>query len=115
MQPQPPPEPCILIANDPRSYREALALALRAARPTIDVREVDPGNLDYEVLRRHPVFVVCSRLSATVEHGSNAWVLLYPEGERLAVIGDEQVSVMSDLDLSGVLRLIDRAIGHIPA
>ncbi|HKG25483.1 MAG TPA: hypothetical protein VKB09_07525 [Thermomicrobiales bacterium] len=106
----------ILVANEPRTYREALTLAVRAERPLLDVRAVDPADLDREVARCRPALVVCSELSPTVELRSAIWVLLYPEGARLAVVGDgEAPAVTGDLDLPGILDLVDRAVRRLPS
>jgi hypothetical protein len=103
---------CILVANEPRTYREALTLAVRAERPMLDVRTVDPSELDHEVACCRPALVVCSELSPTVEQRTAIWVLLYPEGARLTVVGDgdESPAVTGDLDLAGILALVDRAV-----
>ena len=41
----------ILLANEPRSYREAIAGAFRVLKPTAEVFVVDPTMLDAEVER----------------------------------------------------------------
>jgi len=102
---------CILVANEPQTYREALTLAMRLERPALDVRAVDPVDLDREVARCHPALVVCSALSSTIEQQSGTWVLLYPEGARLAVVsGDNDPTVTSDLDLPSILALVERVM-----
>jgi hypothetical protein len=111
---------CILVANEPRTYREALTLAVQAERPALDVRAVDPSDLEREVTRCRPALVVCSELSPAVEQRSALWILLYPEGARLAVVGgDDSPAVTGDLDLPGILALVDRSIrspsGPVPA
>ena len=75
-----------LIANEPRTYREALAEALRRFRPRLEVNAVEPDALDAEVGRFHPHLVVCSRDCAAAKNGTLTWVTLYPDGENLAEI-----------------------------
>ena len=86
------PPVLVLVANEPRAYRETIALALRELRP------------DAEVVRRRPDLAVCSALSEVVETRVPAWVLLYPEGANLAV-----VSVRGERATSGGLGLADLA------
>ncbi len=75
-----------LIANEPRTYREALTDALRRLRPRIEVSVVEPDVLDAEVERFHPHLVVCSRDCAAAQNGTLTWVTLYPGGENLAEV-----------------------------
>ena len=76
----------VLLANEPCSYREVVAGALRLVRPGLDVFAVDPDDVDDAIRRSAPHLVVCSRLSPAVQTGPLAWVLLYPEGQRRAVL-----------------------------
>jgi hypothetical protein len=106
---------CILVANEPRTYREALTLAVRAERPLLDVRAVEPTDLDREVARCRPALVVCSELRSIVEQRLPIWVLLYPEGTRLAIVGGGTApAVTGDFDLPGILALVDRAVCGLP-
>ena len=100
----------VLVANEPRAYREAIAAGLRELRPAFDVVETDPAGLDAAVVRLAPAFVVCSEVTEVVETRSPAWVLLYPEGTRLAVasVAGEHATT-GELDLAGLLALLDRA------
>lgn len=100
----------ILVANEPRAYREVLFDALRILRPLAEVVVADPRDLDAEVERRAPNLVVCSRLTGTVEALCPAWIELYPDGSQRATarLGRERVS-QDGLDLKGLLALVDRA------
>jgi hypothetical protein len=46
------PSPLVLVANEPRAYRETIALALKALRPEAEVIAIEPTDLDAEVKRR---------------------------------------------------------------
>ncbi|MBV9281823.1 MAG: hypothetical protein JOZ41_17230, partial [Chloroflexi bacterium] len=60
--------------------------------------------------RNHPILVICSRLTETIEAGALAWILLYPEGERRVILGSKGRRVESlDLDLDELLAFLDRA------
>lgn len=81
----------VIVSNEPRSYREAIARAFESLRPGVETVEVAPENLDGELERvEGPCFVICSRVSPTVERRAAAWIELYPGGEafsRLSVSG----------------------------
>ncbi len=105
--------PRVLVALEPRAYREALAGALRVLRPAAEVDVVAPRRLDEEVARRRPDLVFCSRLSERVRAVAPAWVLLYPGGERaVETCVDGEQTVAADLDLVAALALVDRVAGE---
>jgi hypothetical protein len=107
---QPAAAPTVLLANEPRAYREALAAAVRLRCPAAVVRELDAADLDAAVARERPDLVVCSAASAAVEAGAPAWVLLYPGGARAAVVAAAgRVRVLPDLALDDLLGLLDPA------
>jgi hypothetical protein len=78
--------PLVLVANEPRAYRETIALALTALRPGADVIAIEPDELDAEVKRQQPDVAVCSQLSPIVEESVPRWVLLYPDGANMAMV-----------------------------
>lgn len=98
----------ILVANEPRAYRDVIAGAFRELRPRHEVIPVEPDQLDDEVMRLHPHLVVCSRLSSAVEAGPLTWVMLYPENETRTVISiaGEQ-TIAGDVEFSQLLSVID--------
>ncbi len=75
-----------LIANEPRTYREALVEALRQSRPQLEVNAVEPEALDTEVERFDPHLVVCSRKGEIPRNGPLTWVMLYPDEQNLAEV-----------------------------
>jgi hypothetical protein len=102
---------CIVVANEPRSYREAMAVACRVLCPEVEVILAEPADLDAAVVRLDPQFVLCSRLTEGLRTGSRAWVLLYPEGEARAVISVAGRCVTTgDLGFAALAALIDQAI-----
>ena len=99
----------VLVANEPRAYREVVAIALRDLCPTAAVVAVEPDGLDAEVVRRRPDVVVCSRLSEAVETRVPVWVVLYPEGANVAVfsvLGKRETSIGPTLD--GLAAFVNR-------
>lgn len=105
----------VLFANDPRSYREAIAAAMSDLMPQYEVFVSDAGALDEEMLLLKPGLVVCSRITAAVRALAPCWVELYPDGERLANVwlGDS-LSVRREVDLPELLSIAGTAefLGH---
>ena len=66
------PRVCVLVANEPRVYREALAGALAALSPEASVVAVEPAEHDGMVVRTRPDLVFCSSLAPAVEAGGRA-------------------------------------------
>lgn len=98
------PRVCVLVANEPRVYREALAGALAALRPEASVVAVEPAELDGMVIRTRPDLVFCSSLAPAVEAGSRAWTLLYPDGTpRVETSVNGEREVVADLGLAAAL------------
>jgi hypothetical protein len=99
----------ILLANELRSYREALAAAFRILKPNTEVFTIEPDKLDSEVERLSLHLVICSRATPTVKTQSLAWVELYPEHGSVSVVsvGGER-STIAWIELADLLRVIDR-------
>jgi hypothetical protein len=99
----------ILLANEPRSYRETLSAAFRILRPNTEVIVIDPDELDAEVERLSPQLVICSHATLDVKARSLAWVELYPEhgSESVVSVGGKR-STMAGIELGDLLSIIDR-------
>jgi hypothetical protein len=99
---------CIVVANEPRAYREVLAAALHKLRPHSEVICIEPDDLDGNVCHRSPRLVLCSRLTEAVETCCDAWILLYPDRANRAVISVAgRRTVVTNIELSHVLSVID--------
>lgn len=99
----------VVVANEPRSYRQLLAGVLQRLRPGALVSEVEPGELDGEIERIRPDLVVCSRLTESVELYPISWVLLYPGGENrvvTCVAGSREER--EDMGVEELLSVLDR-------
>ncbi len=100
----------IIIANEPRAYREAIAAVFAQLRPHAEVLLVEPDELDGCLARLAPQLVLYSRASAAVEGGAAGWVLLHPDGAarvEVAVAGRRES--LGGIELDGLLALVDRA------
>ena len=97
------------MANELLSYRETVARALQMLRPAAEVRTVEPGQLDAEVVRFAPDLVVCDRASSLVKSKVRAWVELYLDGgpQSVVCLGGRR-SEVGGMDLEDLLGLIDR-------
>ena len=71
----------IIVANDPRAYREVIAAAFSGARPEIELITLEAHELDEAIVRLQPDFVVCSQVSEILETRSAAVL-----GERIDAI-----------------------------
>lgn len=107
----------IIVANEPRSYREAMARAFVRLRPEAEVFEAEPENLDGEVARcEGACLVVCSRVSRTVERKALSWVELYPGGESFARVNISGARFeKADVNLHDLLSAIDQTSFSIGA
>lgn len=100
--------PRILVANEPRAYRDALAATLRALRPQVEALAVEPAELDGAVERLAPDLVICSWASETVRARAWAWVVLYPGGSEQAVVAlGGRCQELRYVDLAAILALVD--------
>ena len=103
------------MANEPRSYREVLALALEAARPQAEVVIAEPVALDLEVRRFVPRLVICSRVTSLVEDEIPAWVELYREhGPDSTISIGGRRSKVSGMEMQDLLRIFDQTRSLLP-
>ena len=102
---------CILVANELTSYRQAIAIVFRELHPNVEVLEVDPRIVDWEVARLGPALVICSRVTAVVEERAANWVELYPECRPFSTfcIGGERRAI-EDVQLSDLLSVCARVL-----
>jgi len=99
----------VLVANDPRCYREVMAAILQEMRPKLEVVLADPDDLRGAVERIAPDLLLCSRPDLVVEKVPS-WAVLYPDGHGSAVVNIAGDSfVLESADFEDVLALVDRA------
>ena len=104
-------QPCrlrLVVANDPRAYREAIATAIQRLRADVEVMVVDPADLADQVEQWRPHMVISSVPVARVEDCPLCWVALYPAGKAQVVVTVAgQQTWARDLDLAELLALVD--------
>ena len=106
----------VLVANEPRVYREAIAVALQEVRPGITTVAIDPDDLATSFDHFHPDLTICSQLIPAVETEAPAWVLLYPECDDCAVTSVAGEQQMTDhLTLEDLVALVDRTARARPS
>ena len=100
----------ILLANEPRAYRESIAQVLGQLRPNVEVITAEPEELEERVLRLAPEMVVFSEAPGLVRERVPVWVELYPEYGGGSVVGlGEERSTIEDIQLSLLLCVVDHA------
>ncbi len=97
-----------LIANEPRTYREALVHALHELRPQVEFSTVESDELERGVERFCPHLVVCSRVCDAAQSGTLTWVILYPEDENRAevIIAGKRITI-AGIRFGDLLSVID--------
>jgi len=100
----------VLVANEPRSYREVLSAAFEELRTKVEVLTVEPEALERMLNRSTPGLVLCSKINPAIEQGALAWVELYPGGEPLASISIDglRLKVVRDIGLTNLLWIVDQ-------
>ena len=98
----------IVIATKPRSYREAIAGALRIIRPHLKVAIVEPGSFGTEVSRLAPELAIYSPPNELPCDNGCTWIEL-PEDTVVpaTVCREGRRSEISGLDLKGLVAVID--------
>lgn len=100
----------IVLANEPRSYREVIAAAIQSLRPHLEVLVVEPESLDSVVTSLSPDLLICSTLTETLRREARAWVELYPGGEQLATVSlGGTIYTSEGLELEQLLSVVDAA------
>lgn len=106
--------PEILIANEPRAYREVIAGALVALRPQLGTVALEPEDLDAALMGGTPRLVVCSHLTPTVQAYAPSWILLYPDGTGFATTSLRgQEHLLSAPTFADLLAFLDGALDTV--
>lgn len=99
----------VLVANEPRAYREAFIGALHILRPTAEVVEARPEDLDKKAEEFRPDLVFSSHVSPLMDKAAFDWVLLYPEEEpSIMIFTQGGLSTVGNAELKDLVALVDR-------
>jgi hypothetical protein len=102
--------PRVLMANEPRAYREGIAAVISQLRPAAEVETVEPDALDDSIKSYVPDMVICSKATETLKGRVRVWVELYPENGAISVasIGGRRMEY-SEIQLPDLLSIVDKA------
>ncbi len=104
----------VLLANEPRVYREAMASAFRRLRPGAEIVVAESDELDEQIRDLKPHLVMYSHPARSLEDRPLPHVLLYPEGESKALVNiDGQQMTIVGVELEDLLLVIDRVWGVV--
>ena len=106
----------VLIAIEPRSYRQVIGRTIQALRPHVEVVVLDPDTLGVGVTRLEPDLVFADRPDTFGPEGGptrrSAWVEFRPYEEppaRVRMAGRRRE--LGEVELSDLLSLVDEAEG----
>src|SRR4028119_507560 len=98
----------VLIAIEPRSYRQVIGRTIQALRPHVEVVVLDPNTRGAGCARVDPDLVFASR-PASSSSGGPAWVEFRPYEEppaRVCLAG--RMWELEEVELSDLLSIVDR-------
>ena len=103
----------VLVALSPRMYRQAVALSIHSNRPGLDVRAATPEAAAGEIEAFRPHLLVHDDTAPVPEEvlaGVPCRVeVLYSDSMDARVSADGRVERTGDMDVEGLLRVVDRA------
>jgi hypothetical protein len=102
--------PRVLMANEPRAYREGIAAVISQLRPEVEIETVEPSALDPSIERFSPDMVICSKATDALKGGVRVWVELYPDNAAYSVasIGGRRIEY-TEIQLPDLLSIVDKA------
>ena len=100
----------VLMAIEPRSYREVIGEAIRGLRPHLEVVIAEPDALEPELARLDPELVICSRSSTAASNGRPAWIEFRPYAQPAAriYVGGRRFE-LEEVELEDLLSVVDEA------
>ena len=107
-------QPRIVLANEPRAYRDVMAAAFRDLRPGMEIVTVEPDDLGAYLAQAEPAVVVYSRQGDGLPPRVFAWVLLYPDGENRATVSvAREETSYADMEFDDLLGVLDRTVALV--
>jgi hypothetical protein len=100
----------VVFEEDYRSYREAIACALKSLRPRAEVMVAELDKLEAEIERVSPDLVICSQPKAGDSSDRFVWVEVPADPNRPSAICLEgRCSKTTHLTLDDLLSIVDAA------
>ncbi len=107
-------QPRIVLANEPRAYRDVMAAAFRSLRPEMEIVTVEPADLGAYLAQSEPAVVVYSQQGDGLPPRVFAWVLLYPDGENRATVSvAREETSYADMEFDQLLGVLDRTVALV--
>jgi len=103
------PAVVVLVALEPRSYREVIGEAIQDLRPHLEVKVVEPEKLGAEVARLDPEVVLCSQPNTFTSSGRRHWVEFNPYDKPTGTlcVGGRR-SELEEVGLNDLLSVVDQ-------
>ena len=102
--------PRVLLANEPRAYRECIAAVLTHLRPGFDVEVSEPGDAEDRVRSSLPDVAICDRATGVIRELAPVWVELYPGQSSRSVASERgRLTEFAQIRLEDLLGIADRA------
>lgn len=103
--------PTILLAMEPRAYREVIGATIRELRPNLRVVTTAPSTLLRELDRLEPVLVIADQPDTDSRAKQPCWVYFSPYASPAATarLGDERREI-EEMGLDDLLGVIDQAV-----
>jgi DNA-binding transcriptional LysR family regulator len=100
----------VLIANDPRSYRESIATVFRQLRPELRVEVAEPEALEDNLERFRPHVAISSTPPPAPPSAQvPVWVELYPGHAAHSMVYErERRTEFAEIQLQDLLSIVDR-------
>ena len=100
----------ILVAIEPRMYREVLAFHIRNQRPRSEIVLASPETLRDEVKRTRPHLIVANMVPPELKEMRCYWVeLTTDEGLTATISADGYFAIIHDVSLEDLLVAVDKA------
>ena len=104
----------VLLANEPRSYRESIAAVFRQLRPGLDLEVAEPQALEARVSHSLPDVAICSRATGAVRDLVPVWVELCPDHAAQSVVSERgRETEFAEIQLEDLLSIVDRAAAAV--
>ncbi len=96
------------MAIAPAMYRQTFAHTLNSKRPSVEVRMIDPADLDREVDFFNPDLLVCHETTPEVRERVFSWIeIRYSNGlDALVSVGGRE-SKIEDIKIEDLLTTLD--------
>ena len=100
----------VLVACEPRYYREVVGEAIRGLRPAVEVVILDPDELTDGVSHLDPDLVISVHPASLDPGGRSAWVEFVPYEKPAATVSiGGRRQELDDLTLEDLLWVVDQA------